>query len=185
MRGSPSTPGVPLRRLTSAGSRPARRALAHVARLALPVALALAACAPAGPRPIRYDAEACGYCRMTISDRRFGAEAASRTGKVQAFDSIECLADYVDGADAAAVRAAWVTDFTHPGTFIPVEGARFVRLTRTGSPMGRGLAALPTADATPATLARLGAEGAPMDWAALLADARARRATAAGAAHAH
>ena len=174
-------------RLTTSSTAPTfARALARVAQVAL---LVLAACAPAGPRAVRYGEEACGYCRMTITDRRFGGQAASAHGRIEAFDAIECLADYVLAAPAAnGAPRAWVADFLHPGAFIPVDSARFSRLAAASSPMGAGLAAVSIA--TPANA--VPTEGAPMTWAELLASRRAARhvvavsppTNAAGAAHA-
>ena len=154
---------------------------------AAPVLLALlVACAPAGPRAIRYGEEACGYCRMTITDRRFGAQAANANGRIETFDSIECLADYVNAAAAREpldamppepATRAWVADFLHPGTFVRVDSARFVRLAAASSPMGAGLAAV-RADAPAGAVAT---DGAPLAWRELLASRRnARRSAHAG-----
>jgi len=149
------------------------------------LALAAAACSPAGPRELRLGEEACGYCRMTIDDARFAAQARTDKGKVQTFDSIECLADWASAAPAGSVAAAWVSDFRAPGTWIPAAEARFVRLTRTSSPMGRGLAAV-RATASDADRAAIGAEGPAVSWAELLKDAAARRADPrVGTVHAH
>ena len=115
---------------------------------ALALLLLLVACAPSGPRPIAYDAEACGFCRMTISDARFGAELLSSTGKVYAFDSIECLASYA-ASTTTAPRGLWVSDYAHPGTFLSVDSAEFRRLDGpAGSPMGKGLVATHRGTAT-------------------------------------
>ena len=126
----------------------------------LPLAVLLG-CSRPGPRPIAYGQEHCGYCRMTVDDRRYAAEAITSTGKVHTFDSIECLAAYVGGGGAA--RGAWVSDVTRPGTLVSVDSARFWRLGAGGSPMGKGLVA--TVAGTPPTA---GAQG-PMDWAAVRA----------------
>lgn len=121
----------------------------------------LAACAPAAPRAVRLGQEPCGYCRMTITDARFGGQAATARGKVQAFDGIECLADYANALpDRAAVRF-WVADFRHPGSFIPADSARIVHLEGAGSPMGAGLAAVRAGDVL--------AAAASQSWDELLA----------------
>ncbi len=104
-------------------------------------ALVVAACAAGGPRPISYGRENCDYCRMTISDARFGTELITTTGAVKVFDSIECLASYyLDATTRGDAREVYVTDFRRPGTFIPADRARFVRGGR-GSPMGLSLTA--------------------------------------------
>ena len=111
------------------------------------VLLALAAaCGSNAPQPILYDADACAFCRMQISDPRFGAEIVTRHGKPIKFDSIECLVSYYKQAAAANdVASVWVPDFTHPGSLIEASTARFVDLGPGRAPLGRGWAAIPRA----------------------------------------
>ena len=109
---------------------------------AIAIALLLAACS-SGPVPIAYDQDACDYCRMQISDPRFGGELITRTGKVHKFDSIECLASFYAGLeDSASVRSLWVSDYRKPGTLVPAREALYIHHGGPGSPMGRGLLAL-------------------------------------------
>ncbi len=78
---------------------------------------------------------------MTVSDVRFGGEIQSRTGRIHAFDSVECLASfYVDASGRDDVRGAWVTDF-ESGRFVPVDSAVFIADGTVASPMGRSLVA--------------------------------------------
>ena len=156
----------------------ARHALAAI--IATLVAILLAGCGTAGPRPLVAGTDACGYCRMTISDVRFGAEAIAPTGKVTTFDAIECLAGYAATTDSTAVRSLWVADYAAPGTWIEAERAVYVQGANVGSPMGRSLLALaPGTDAARAT-ATYG--GTVRTWRDLVADA-ARPAAAADAPH--
>lgn len=109
---------------------------------AIALALLLAACS-SGPVPIAYDRDGCDYCRMQISDPRYGGELITHKGKVHKFDSIECLASFYAGLqDSAAVRSLWVSDYGKPGTLIPAREALFIHHEGPGSPMGRGLLAL-------------------------------------------
>ena len=78
---------------------------------------------------------------MTVSDTRFGGEIQSRTGKIHAFDAVECLASFhIAATDRDDVRAAWVSDF-ESGRLVPVDSAVFLRDGRVNSPMGRSLVA--------------------------------------------
>jgi len=105
---------------------------------------AAAACASGRPDTIAYDADQCAYCRMQISDSRFGAELVTKKGRTLKFDSIECLRSYYTQAAAANdVESVWVSDYSHPGKMLRAEEARFIKLGDGRSPMGRGLAALP------------------------------------------
>lgn len=76
---------------------------------------------------------------MTVSDTRFGGEIQSKTGKIHAFDAVECLASFhLDATDRDDVRGAWVSDF-ESGRLVPVDSAVFLRDGRVNSPMGRSL----------------------------------------------
>ena len=103
----------------------------------------VSACGSGRPDAIAYDADQCAYCRMQISDPRFGAELVTRRGRSVKFDSIECLlAFYEQAASANDVSSVWVSDFRHPGTLISVASATFVDLGGGRAPMGRGWAAV-------------------------------------------
>jgi copper chaperone NosL len=109
--------------------------------------LLLASCQRA-PRPLVAGVDACDYCRMTVSDTRFGGEIQSRTGKISTFDAVECLASFhIAATDRDDVRAAWVSDF-ESGRLVPVDSAVFLRDGRVNSPMGRSLVAFGPEHAT-------------------------------------
>lgn len=93
------------------------------------------------PRPLVAGADACDFCRMTVSDTRYGGEIESRTGRLHTFDAVECLASFhLDAAERGDVKRAWVSDF-ETGRLVPVDSAVFLRDGRLKSPMGRGLVA--------------------------------------------
>ena len=122
--------------------------------------LALAACSSA-PRPLVQGTDACDYCRMSVSDVRFGGELQVRNGRIYTFDSIECLASfYLDAADRDDVRGVWVANYS-TSKLIAVDSALFVQASRVHSPMGRSLIAL-AAPATATQLAQYG--GRTMFW---------------------
>lgn len=130
---------MPTRTLPRSG---ARRSLAVWWLAAIAVALLLVACS-SGPAPIAYDQDGCDFCRMQISDPRYGGELITRTGKVHKFDSIECLASFYAGLrDSASVRSLWVSDYLEPETLMPAREALYIHHRGPGSPMGRGFLAL-------------------------------------------
>jgi copper chaperone NosL len=104
------------------------------------LALSAVACRGGG-RPLVAWRDACEFCRMAIVDPRFGAELVTAQGRVRTFDSIECLASYVNASEAApAPRAILVADFAS-ARLVPVDSAVFVRSDSLHSPMGRALLA--------------------------------------------
>ena len=129
-----------------------------------------ASCARRTPEPIDYGQRECDYCRMVITDQRYGAELVTTKGKVYEFDSIECMISYYRQAQpAGAVRGVWVSDFTHPGTLIPASSAVYLRASNLHAPMGRGLLALAPGSANLGDLQRELGAPAPMNWTTLLA----------------
>ncbi len=154
-----------------AAKRSARRTTGLVSTVAVPgmAVILLASCGTVGPRPLVAGTDECAKCRMMITDPRFGAEVITRTGRIQTFDAVECLASYVAAADSAAIHSIWVQDFEHAGTWIAAEQAVFITGAAVASPMGRSLLALAPGATPSAAVARYG--GRATDWRALVSSA--------------
>ena len=88
-----------------------------------------------------FDRDTCDFCRMTISDRRFGAAAKTAGGRIARFDSIECLAAWAS-KEAEPPRAMWIVDAMQPGTLLPFGDVRIHRAAVGRSPMGKGYVAV-------------------------------------------
>ena len=145
-----------------------RRKPAAVRRASAALAVAAAACAPSTPRAIVDAGKPCDYCRMAISDERFGGQLITRKGKTYVFDSVECLASfYVQQPATAELSKVWVADYANPGEWIPAASARFVRSEEHPSPMGLNLVSF-NAKVDSATLPRDLRDGA-MSWPQVLA----------------
>jgi copper chaperone NosL len=114
-------------------------------RLRLPLLAVLmvlvAACEP-GPRPIAYGEAECAHCRMRVIEPAFGSQLVTKQGRTYDFDSIECLAAYLDRQSVAPedVHSSWVPAFDDHG-FIQIEEAFFLQSEGRPSPMGIGLSA--------------------------------------------
>ncbi len=93
------------------------------------------------PEPIDYDKEACHFCKMTISDSRFGAERVTKKGKIFKYDSAECLFRDLMDQELLEQKHIEVTDILHPKTFVPAERAGFLISEKIASPMGENLSA--------------------------------------------
>ena len=137
-------------------------------RTSAAVAVAAAACAPAGPKTIADSQRPCDYCRMTISDERIGGQLITRKGKVYAFDSVECLAEFFLQRPASdGGSSLWVADYASPGHWVAARSALFARSTTHRGSMGIGLVSF-SARANLATI-RGEIEGEPMRWPDVLA----------------
>ncbi len=146
-------------------------------RAMLPVGAALvmlAACVSTEPRPIALNEDSCTYCRMTISDSRFGGEVVTKTGRVLTFDSIECLAGWYRTADTATVAGVYTIDLQHPGTFVDARKGGFLRGAVLKSPMGESIVGFVSAEVAEQQRTMLG--GVVMTWEQLLAGSGAAEA---------
>jgi copper chaperone NosL len=143
----------------------------------------------AAPRTIAYDgSESCELCRMAVTDRQYGAQLVTATGKVHLFDSIECLASFqAQARGMGPVASIWVSDVEKPGSLVAASEARFVRSRGSrNSPMGLGLMAFSPAADSGDLRARFGAVLTWTDVVALVETEDLSRAVAVAAvAHDH
>ena len=80
--------------------------------VALALAFALAGCGrPAAPAQPDTKHDACGWCRMAVSDLRFAAQLIAPSEEPRFFDDIGCLATFLkSGGAPARGQVAWVAD---------------------------------------------------------------------------
>ncbi|MBI5326548.1 MAG: nitrous oxide reductase accessory protein NosL [Ignavibacteriae bacterium] len=93
------------------------------------------------PEPIEYGKDNCSYCKMSIVEKQFGTELITKKGKINKFDSIECLAAFLEsgGINIGDVLSCWVTDYYHPGNFINADESFYLHSDNLRSPMGEFL----------------------------------------------
>lgn len=98
---------------------------------------------------------------MTVADPRYGAELVTSTGKVYTFDSIECLAAYVQENASVEVHSLWVSDY-ETKELVSVEDVSFLQSDSLKSPMSLNVAAF----SEPARRQRMqdSRGGTLMDW---------------------
>ena len=123
----------------------------------------LSACST-GPEPIRYGQDECVHCKMTLTDRRFGAEVVSVKGKIFKFDDLNCLAAWLDTGTLPQDQVAQTVavDFQGNGIFIDVQKAFFLRNEALKSPMRGDVAAFSDKTALETVKSELGGEA--MTW---------------------
>jgi len=95
------------------------------------------------PEQINYGHDECEFCRMQITDNRYGSELVTDKGKVYKFDSIECMVEFamVKNLIGDANQNLLVTDFSQPESFIDVTSAYYVMNDNFRSPMGLNVSA--------------------------------------------
>ena len=82
-------------------------------RLALALAILLAGCSKGPALPAQPDTkhDACGWCRMAVTDLRFAAQLVAPGEEPRFFDDIGCLATFLKAGGAPAKgQVAYVAD---------------------------------------------------------------------------
>lgn len=92
-------------------------------------------CMPSKPEPILIHKDMCHFCKMKISDARFGAEVITMKGRIQKYDDVACiLAEMKDNKDWNPA-SYWITDYTKNNQLINAEQAFYVMAENFKSPM--------------------------------------------------
>lgn len=95
------------------------------------------------PEPIQYGTDACHSCKMTLMDKKFGAELVTNTGKIYKFDDVNCMLDFYNSGDNAPQEFKYklVVDFTQPAKLIEAGDAFYLKSPEIKSPMASHVAA--------------------------------------------
>ncbi len=110
--------------------------------LACLVAISLLSCT-AEPEPLEYGHDACHTCKMTLVDRKFGAELVTSKGKVFKFDDVNCMLTYYHSGenDPAVFTHKLVVDFSDPAKLVAATDAFYLKSSGIKSPMASQIAA--------------------------------------------
>src|SRR6188768_3670534 len=77
------------------------------------------------PEPLRYGKDACYTCKMTLMDKKFGAELVTVKGKVYKFDDANCMVNFINSGYLADETLAHklIVDYSQPEKLISAEEA--------------------------------------------------------------
>ena len=104
----------------------------------------LVSCGNKEVEPIKLNSDQCSFCKMTISDGKFGAEVLTKKGRVYKFDDLLCLKNYVNENSTFAMQSYFVHDYAKENVLIPAETAFYINGGQINSPMRGNLAAFST-----------------------------------------
>ena len=117
-----------------------------------------AACGPSGPAPadLAVGQEACGFCRMTVSQSEFASQVVAPGELPLFFDDLSCLNNYLTSTPTRPAGAVlYVTDH-QTKTWIRAETALFSRVATLSTPMGSHLVAHASSESRAADVAAAG-----------------------------
>ena len=95
------------------------------------------------PEQLQYGKDACHTCKMTLMDKKFGAELVTSKGKVYKFDDMNCMLNFINSGylEGEQLQYKLVIDYTQPGKFVSAENAFYLKSDEIRSPMASGVAA--------------------------------------------
>lgn len=101
-----------------------------------------------GPQAITPGVDNCYFCKMTVSDARFGAEVVTKKGKVYKFDDIHCLLSFMrSGAvEKEQIGEVYLTNYSGGHQLIRATAAMIMSSADLRSPMGGNMAAFDNRD---------------------------------------
>jgi copper chaperone NosL len=120
------------------------------------------------PEPLQYGKDACYVCKMTLMDKKFGAELVTSKGKVYKFDDANCLASFINSdylAEKTLVHKL-IVDYSQPGKLIPAENAFYLKSEEIRSPMASHIAAFEKEAAMLKYKSKL--KAVPLGWGELI-----------------
>ncbi len=122
----------------------------------------------AGPEPIKIGADNCYFCKMTISDAKFGAELVTKKGKIYKFDDIHCILSYLktDAAKPEKIKDIYLSDFCANHQLINSNTSLLLKSDNLKSPMNGNVAAFDNNDSLQKMQQRFG--GSKVNWNELL-----------------
>ena len=115
--------------------------------IALITLLSLSSCSK-GPEKIIPGRDNCSFCKMTISDNRYGAEIVTTKGKLYKFDDSHCLLSFIQFKSVAAedINAVYFTDFSGDHSLVNADKAFFLKSDTFHGPMNGDIAAFSMED---------------------------------------
>jgi copper chaperone NosL len=101
-----------------------------------------------GPERIIAGKDHCDFCKMPVSDNRFGAEIITKKGKVFKFDDAHCIISFMHstGFKQEKEYAIYFVDFTGSHLLIPATTALYLKSDALRSPMNGNIAAFSNTD---------------------------------------
>jgi copper chaperone NosL len=100
------------------------------------------------PQPLKMGRDNCDFCKMALSDNRFGAEIVSKKNKVYKFDDEHCIISFLHSKNIAPeqIGEIYFVNFSMPHELINVEHALFLQSPSFKSPMNGNIAAFNNED---------------------------------------
>jgi copper chaperone NosL len=122
----------------------------------------------AKPEQIKTGVDNCYFCKMTVSDEKFGAELVTKKGKVYKFDDVHCIIAYLKTNEVKPenIKDIYFVDFCANHQLINSNISLLLKSDNLKSPMNGNMAAFSSSDSLVKIQQRFG--GNRVNWKELL-----------------
>jgi copper chaperone NosL len=98
--------------------------------------------------PVVIGSDNCNFCKMTISDARFGVEVITKKGKIFKYDETHCFlaAQKKGNLNKSDIKEIYLTDYLGKHELVLQEKSFFLKSEELKSPMGGNVAAFSNFD---------------------------------------
>jgi len=120
-----------------------------------------------GPQPLHVGKDNCGFCKMTISDARFGAEIVTDKGKTYKFDDMHCMLSYLKSniLEPREINEIYLTDFSGSHELKKASEMFLLKSEELRSPMNGNIAAFSSKDSLTKLMTVYKYKGEETAWA--------------------
>ncbi len=101
-------------------------------------------CGKKEAEPIKLAIDGCAFCKMKISDGKFGGELITTKGRIYKFDDMHCMINYCKENETTKIQSFYIHDFSQSNVLIPAETAFYVKGGTINSPMHGNIIAVKT-----------------------------------------
>jgi copper chaperone NosL len=145
-----------------------KKVVAHVAAMLL-VATTIVSC-NVKPQPFKLGKDNCYFCKMTVSDARFGAEIITQKGKMYKFDDTHCLLSFLKSGEVASkeIKDVYFVTFNGDHSFVKADEAILFKSDALNTPMNGNVAAFASSNELNKNMQTL--KGTAVNWKVLSAE---------------
>lgn len=121
-----------------------------------------------GPEPIVTGRDNCYFCKMTITDVKYGAEVVTQKGKVYKFDDVHCTLAFLKAKmiEEKEIKDIYLVDFASDHSLVKAGQSFLLQSEDIHGPMNGNVIAFKNEDSLKGTAMQL--KGASITWDKLL-----------------
>ncbi len=144
--------------------RSMKRKFAPVSTLAVIAACVFLSSCKAGPETIVAGKDNCHFCRMAITDAKYGGELVTRKGKIYKFDDMHCILSFLQSKiiDGKEIKDIYLVDFAGDHSLVKAGESFLLQSEAIRGPMNGNVIAFKNIDSMKGMALQL--KAAALSW---------------------